>query len=100
MIDCSLRRFQININLGLMLAMFFCSLFARAASVDKYDPPTLKDWTNIAALPDWSGSWNPKITDQDMQQKKPIHLPGMQGRQRPSNSNTQRKLLVGPRLCL
>jgi len=69
MIDCSLRRFQININLGLMLAMFFCSLFARAASVDKYDPPTLKDWTNIATLPDWSGSWNPKITDQDMQQK-------------------------------
>ena len=30
-------------------------------------PPTAKDWADIAKLPDWSGVWNPKITDQDKQ---------------------------------
>ena len=30
-------------------------------------PPTAKDWADIAKLPDWSGVWNPKITDQDQQ---------------------------------
>ena len=32
-------------------------------------PPTAKDWANLAKLPDWSGVWNPKITDQDRQAK-------------------------------
>src|SRR3954469_9143749 len=32
-------------------------------------PPTPKDWADIAKLPDWSGVWNPKITDQDAQVK-------------------------------
>ena len=32
-------------------------------------PPTAKDWADIAKLPDWSGVWNPKITDQDAQIK-------------------------------
>src|ERR1700754_1293224 len=32
-------------------------------------PPTAKDWADIAKLPDWSGVWNPKITDQDAQVK-------------------------------
>ena len=27
--------------------------------------PTAKDWADIAKLPDWSGVWNPKVTDQD-----------------------------------
>jgi len=31
--------------------------------------PTAKDWADIAKLPDWSGAWNPKITDQDLQIK-------------------------------
>ena len=31
--------------------------------------PTTKDWANLAKLPDWSGVWNPKITDQDNQVK-------------------------------
>lgn len=31
--------------------------------------PTAKDWADIAKLPDWSGVWNPKITDQDAQIK-------------------------------
>jgi hypothetical protein len=32
-------------------------------------PPTTKDWADLAKLPDWSGVWNPKITDQDAQVK-------------------------------
>jgi hypothetical protein len=32
-------------------------------------PPTAKDWADLAKLPDWSGIWNPKITDQDAQVK-------------------------------
>src|SRR3981189_3171533 len=32
-------------------------------------PPTAKDWADLAKLPDWSGVWNPKITDQDRQAK-------------------------------
>src|SRR5713101_1251586 len=32
-------------------------------------PPTAVDWADLAKLPDWSGVWNPKITDQDAQVK-------------------------------
>ena len=32
-------------------------------------PPTAQAWTDLAKLPDWSGVWNPKITDQDSQIK-------------------------------
>jgi hypothetical protein len=32
-------------------------------------PPAAKDWADLAKLPDWSGVWNPKITDQDAQAK-------------------------------
>ena len=28
-------------------------------------PPTAKDWADLAKLPDWSGVWNPHISDQD-----------------------------------
>ena len=31
--------------------------------------PTAADWADLAKLPDWSGVWNPKITDQDAQAK-------------------------------
>lgn len=30
-------------------------------------PPTARDWADLAKLPDWSGVWNPKISDQDAQ---------------------------------
>ena len=30
-------------------------------------PPTTQDWADLAKLPDWSGVWNPKITDQGAQ---------------------------------
>src|SRR5258706_5031605 len=29
--------------------------------------PSAQDWANLAKLPDWSGVWNPKITDQEQQ---------------------------------
>ncbi len=32
-------------------------------------PPTAQDWADLGKLPDWSGVWNPKITDQDAQIK-------------------------------
>src|SRR4030081_2161611 len=32
-------------------------------------PPTAQDWADLDKLPDWSGGWNPKITDQDAQVK-------------------------------
>jgi hypothetical protein len=32
-------------------------------------PPSAQDWADLAKLPDWSGVWNPKITDQDQQVK-------------------------------
>src|SRR3989454_12843980 len=45
-----------------------------AAEPDKENPvinppPTAKDWADLATLPDGSGVWNPKITDQDAQAK-------------------------------
>ena len=36
--------------------------------------PTQKDWASIANLPDWSGVWNPKVTDQDLQVLSLIHI--------------------------
>jgi hypothetical protein len=30
-------------------------------------PPTAQNWADLAKLPDWSGVWNPKVTDQDAQ---------------------------------
>ena len=32
-------------------------------------PPAAQDWADLGKLPDWSGVWNPKITDQDAQIK-------------------------------
>jgi hypothetical protein len=32
-------------------------------------PPTAQDWTDLGKLPDWSGVWNPKISDQEAQVK-------------------------------
>ena len=29
--------------------------------------PTAQDYADLAKLPDWSGVWNPKISDQDRQ---------------------------------
>jgi hypothetical protein len=37
---------------------------ARAEDAFTTPPPTAKDWADLAKLPDWSGVWTPKISDQ------------------------------------
>src|SRR6266700_2854208 len=44
-----------------------CARAAEPAKPVINPPPTAKDWADLAKLPDWSGVWNPKITDQDAQ---------------------------------
>jgi hypothetical protein len=54
------------------LALAGAGAFAQLAVKPKpiiNPPPTTKDWSDLAKLPDWSGTWNPKITDQDAQVK-------------------------------
>ena len=54
------------------LAFSTFSIFAAEPAKEKpviNPPPTAKDWADLAKLPDWTGSWNPKITDQDAQVK-------------------------------
>src|SRR5882724_9819326 len=59
-----------------LLAAFILSVSVsvRAADPEKdkpvvNPPPAARDWADLAKLPDWSGVWNPKITDQDAQAK-------------------------------
>ncbi len=52
------------------LLMIVCVAGATAAEKSVINPaPIPKDWSDLASLPDWSGVWNPKVTDQDMQAK-------------------------------
>ena len=59
--------------LGVLLAsLVACSAasFAQTKPAEKpiINPaPTAKDWADIGKLPDWSGVWNPNISDQDKQ---------------------------------
>jgi hypothetical protein len=43
-----------------------------AAGVEPADnpPPQAKDWADLAKLPDWSGVWTPKVSDQDARIKR------------------------------
>jgi hypothetical protein len=54
-----------------ILATTLLSLFiATPGSADPpliNKPPRPQDWANLAKLPDWSGVWNPNITDQNAQ---------------------------------
>jgi len=60
-----------------VLAVAFTTLAAAAAapaqdaklSAVQNPAPTAQDWAELAKLPDWSGIWNPKISDQDRQVK-------------------------------
>src|SRR5471032_3155351 len=62
-----------------LLAVLFVTLAIAALPVRAADPskekpvintpPTAQDWADLAKLPDWSGVWNPKITDQFAQEK-------------------------------
>jgi hypothetical protein len=57
----------------LLVALALAALASEAAQPKEKPvinpPPTPKDWVELAKLPDWSGVWNPKITDQDAQVK-------------------------------
>jgi hypothetical protein len=67
-----MKRKFLGIALSLSVTLGFISPFSLAQQPGKpiiNPPPTAKDWTNLAKLPDWSGVWNPKITDQDKQAK-------------------------------
>src|ERR1700694_1889835 len=55
-----------------LLALISVSVWAAEPDKEKpviNPPPAAKDWADLAKLPDWSGVWNPKITDQDRQPK-------------------------------
>jgi len=59
----------------LLAVLFLCGSSMQAQSPPKKVPtvinpaPTAADWAALAQLPDWSGVWNPKVTDQDAQVK-------------------------------
>jgi hypothetical protein len=54
------------VTLGLSLFLAPVS-FAEEPSLNR--PPTRADWLKLSTLPDWSGVWNPNITDQNAQIK-------------------------------
>lgn len=65
-------KYRLSALLVVWLAAASTGLYAQPAPKAKSvinPPPTAKDWADIAKLPDWSGVWNPKITDQDAQIK-------------------------------
>jgi hypothetical protein len=56
--------------LALLLApSIACAQAPKKAPTVINPAPTAQDWADIGKLPDWSGVWNPKITDQDAQVK-------------------------------
>src|SRR5581483_8230115 len=65
---------SIRLASAVLIALALAPQFAGAQAAKKEPtvinpPPTAQDWANLAKLPDWSGVWNPKITDQDAQVK-------------------------------
>src|SRR4051794_33393243 len=54
----------VTLGLGLLLT---ASSFADEPALNK--APTVADWLRLSRLPDWSGVWNPNITDQNAQIK-------------------------------
>jgi hypothetical protein len=58
------------ICLALLLASALAADAAEPAKKPLINPPpTAQQWADLAKLPDWSGVWNPKVTDQDAQVK-------------------------------
>jgi hypothetical protein len=56
--------------LALVMAASMASAQAPNKSPTIINPaPTAQDWADLGKLPDWSGVWNPKISDQDAQVK-------------------------------
>jgi hypothetical protein len=54
----------VTLGLGLLVAP---ASFADEPALNK--PPTRADWLKLSTLPDWSGVWNPNISDQNAQIK-------------------------------
>src|SRR5712671_678669 len=55
---------------AVVVTMGFGATPVRAADKEPVDPaPTLKDYSALATLPDWSGTWTPGMTDQVKQEK-------------------------------
>ena len=52
-------------------AIVLCSITPSSAAekLVMNPAPTAKDWSDLSNLPDWSGVWNPKVSDQDLQVK-------------------------------
>ena len=64
------RYLKLVVLLGGASLLLLLSVGASAAGKAVINPaPTPKDWADLANLPDWSGVWNPKVTDQDLQVK-------------------------------
>lgn len=60
-------------RLGLLLFAVSTTSFAQNKPAEKpviNPPPSARDWADLGKLPDWSGVWNPNISDQDMQHIK------------------------------
>jgi len=50
---------------AMALALTAVSFAAAAGEVEINPPPAPADWAKLAKLPDWSGVWTPKISDQN-----------------------------------
>jgi hypothetical protein len=58
------------IPLALVVAASMASAEAPRKAPTVINPaPTAQDWADLGKIPDWSGVWNPKISDQDAQVK-------------------------------
>jgi hypothetical protein len=55
--------------LTLGLGFVGCSRRHAPANPDVNLPPQADDWADLARLPDWSGVWNPNISDQNARMK-------------------------------
>jgi hypothetical protein len=66
---------KLSRNAMMVSFVFVCATSALAQQASRKTPtvinpaPTAEDWASLAKLPDWSGVWNPKVTDQDAQVK-------------------------------
>ena len=91
-----IRTFAILVAALLISAVSIASAQApkKAPSVIN-PPPTAQDWADLGKLPDWSGVWNPKITDQDAQVKTNPPPWNEAGRQENSSSCSPRKRPAG-----
>jgi hypothetical protein len=69
-VKASLRRIFGAVPVALTVAASMASAQAPNKSPTIINAaPTAQDWADLGKLPDWSGVWNPKISDQDAQVK-------------------------------